>query len=119
MKFNVVNTKNVHSTQRFDPSFHLSDAIILREKVENVPFEQVSVADATENVFLGNIFSRIFVKDAEHGIPYLAASDTVLANLNTGRYLSKKTSICFVVSNAEKRLDSSYLFWNYWQCYVY
>lgn len=86
----VVNTKNVHSTQRFDPSFHLSDAITLREKVENVPFEKVSIADATENVFLGNIFSRIFVKDAEHGIPYLAASDTVLANLDTGRYLSKK-----------------------------
>lgn len=90
MKYNVVNTKNVHSTQRFDPSFHLSDAITLREKVENVPFEKVSIADATENVFLGNIFSRIFVKDAEHGIPYLAASDTVLANLDTGRYLSKK-----------------------------
>lgn len=90
MKYNVVNTKNIHSTQRFDPSFHLSDAITLREKVENVPFEKVSIADATENVFLGNIFSRIFVKDAEHGIPYLAASDTVLANLDTGRYLSKK-----------------------------
>lgn len=90
MKYNVVNTKKVHSTQRFDPSFHLSDAITLREKVENVPFEKVSIADATENVFLGNIFSRIFVKDAEHGIPYLAASDTVLANLDTGRYLSKK-----------------------------
>lgn len=90
MKYNVVNTKNVHSTQRFDPSFHLSDAITLREKVENVPFEKVSIADATEDVFLGNIFSRIFVKDAEHGIPYLAASDTVLANLDTGRYLSKK-----------------------------
>lgn len=90
MKYNVVNTKNVHSTQRFDPSFHLSDAITLREKVENVPFEKMSIADATENVFLGNIFSRIFVKDAEHGIPYLAASDTVLANLDTGRYLSKK-----------------------------
>lgn len=90
MKYNVVNTKNVHSTQRFDPSFHLSDAITLREKVKNVPFEKVSIADATENVFLGNIFSRIFVKDAEHGIPYLAASDTVLANLDTGRYLSKK-----------------------------
>lgn len=90
MKYDIVNTKNVHSTQRFDPSFHLSDAIILREKVENVPFENVSIADVTENVFLGNIFSRVFVKDAEHGIPYLAASDTVLANLNTGRYLSKK-----------------------------
>lgn len=90
MKYNVINTKNLHSTQRFDPSFHLSDAITLREKVENVPFEKVSIADATENVFLGNIFSRIFVKDAEHGIPYLAASDTVLANLDTGRYLSKK-----------------------------
>lgn len=39
--------------------------------------------------FLGNIFSRIFVKDKEHGIPYLSASDTVLADLNTNRFLSK------------------------------
>lgn len=31
MKYNVVNTKNVHSTQRFDPSFHLSDAVTIQQ----------------------------------------------------------------------------------------
>ena len=29
MKYNVVNTKNVHSTQIFDPYFYLSYAINL------------------------------------------------------------------------------------------
>ena len=45
-----------------------------------------------KKVFLGNIFSRIFVKDKEHGIPYLSASDTVLADLNTNRFFIQKQS---------------------------
>ena len=90
MRTNIISTKNINSSRRFDPSYHLSDAIILRDELESVPFEKVSISKVTDKVFLGNIFSRIFVKDSAHGVPYLAASDTVLANLNTGRFLSKK-----------------------------
>ncbi len=41
-------------------------------------------------MFIGNIFSRRFVSNSQYGMPYLAASDTVLADLDTGTYLSKK-----------------------------
>lgn len=91
MKSNRISIGNLdRSSLRIDPSFHLSEAIVLRKELDRVPYEKVSIKDASEKVFLGNIFSRIFVKDAEHGVPYLAASDTVLADINTGRFLSKK-----------------------------
>lgn len=93
MKTNIINTKSIlPNSFRFDPSFHLSEAIILGKDLDNVPYEKISIKDTNSKVFLGNIFSRIFVKDKEHGIPYLAASDTVLADINTGRFLSKKQS---------------------------
>ncbi len=93
MKTNVINTKSIlPNSFRFDPSFHLSEAIILGKDLDNVPYEKISIKDTNSKVFLGNIFSRIFVKDKEHGIPYLAASDTILADINTGRFLSKKQS---------------------------
>lgn len=93
MKTNIISTKNIlPNSFRFDPSFHLSEAIVLRKELDNVPYEKISIKDTKSKVFLGNIFSRIFVKDKEHGIPYLAASDTVLADINTGRFLSKKQS---------------------------
>lgn len=91
MKTNVIKTKSIFPNSfRFDPSFHLSEAIILGRDLDKVPYEKISIKDTNSKVFLGNIFSRIFVKDKEHGIPYLAASDTVLADLNTSRYLSNK-----------------------------
>ena len=61
-----------------------------REKLARSPYGLSTVGENASQVFLGNIFSRVFVKDKEHGMPYLAASDTVLANIETGRFLSKK-----------------------------
>ena len=80
----------VGNSYRFDPSYHLSEATHVRSVLHTLPYGTTTVASASERVFIGNIFSRVFVKDAEHGAPYLAASDTVLANLDTGFYLSKK-----------------------------
>ena len=91
MKVNIISTKTIHPESfRIDPSFHLSEAIILRKVLEKVPYGNIAIKDVTEKVFIGNIFSRIFVKDNEHGVPYLAASDTVLADLNTGRFIANK-----------------------------
>ena len=93
MKCNKINIHNTLSASyRFDSSYHLSDAISFRYLQQKLPYENVPIRDVVERVFLGNIFSRIFVKDKEYGVPYLAASDTVLANLDTNRYLSKKQS---------------------------
>lgn len=58
--------------------------------LQSLPYGTTTVASASDSVFTGNIFSRVFVKDAVHGVPYLAASDTVLSDLETGFFISKK-----------------------------
>ena len=78
------------SSWRFDPSFHLSEANKVFKTLKRSPYALTDINNCSERVFLGNIFSRVFVKDSSHGIPYLAASDTVLSNIDTGAFLSKK-----------------------------
>ena len=75
---------------RVDPSFHLSDGIRVRSQLSRSPYGLKTVSEDSERIFIGNIFSRVFVKNDKHGVLYLAASDTVMENLDTGRYLSKK-----------------------------
>jgi len=79
-----------NSVWRFDPSFHLSEAVYVHQLLEKSPYKMSKVDCCSDRVFLGNIFSRNFVKDKEHGVPYLAASDTVLSDINTGAFLSKR-----------------------------
>ena len=89
MKTGVTSTKHLASMSfRIDPSLHLSEGLKVREKLSKSPYGLLTINDVSEKVFLGNIFSRVFVKDKEHGKTYLAASDTVLANIETGRFLS-------------------------------
>lgn len=91
MKCGVVKAKKcVTGSLRIDPSFFLSEAVVARSTLGSSPNGVLSICQCTDKVFWGNIFTRIYVRDAEHGIPYLAASDTILSNLNTGTYLSKK-----------------------------
>lgn len=92
MKCGTITMHSIIGSNRIDPSYHLSDAIWFRNLQNKLPYGNVHIKNVVEKVFLGNIFSRIFVKDKEHGIPYLSASDTVLADLNTNRFLSKKQS---------------------------
>lgn len=93
MKIGIINSNVFHcsgSGYRIDPDVHLSDGVQAREQLAHSPYELSTVGENASQVFLGNIFSRVFVKDKEHGMPYLAASDTVLANIETGRFLSNK-----------------------------
>lgn len=91
MKTGSANSKSFRLAPfRIDPSFHLSEGIAVRRQLVDLPYPLKTLRDASERIFIGNIFSRVFVKDDIHGIPYLQASDTVLANLDTGRFLSKK-----------------------------
>ena len=91
MKTGVTSTKHFASMGfRLDPSLHLSEGLQVREDLAKLPYGLIIINDVSEKVFLGNIFSRVFVKDKAHGKTYLAASDTVLSNIETGRYLSNK-----------------------------
>ncbi len=87
---------------RFDPSFHLSEANKVFKTLKRSPYTLTDINNCSERVFLGNIFSRVFVKDSSHGIPYLAASDTVLSNIDTGAFLSKKQAEALSYLKLEK-----------------
>ena len=94
MRSATVNIKQIPAMEfRFDPSLHLSEGVKVRETLAELPYEVKPLSSVTERIFLGNIFSRIWVKDKQHGVPYLAASDTVLANLDTGQFLAKRQAV--------------------------
>lgn len=91
MKTGIRNIKHMHSIgYRIDPDIHLSEGFAVREALASLPFEKTTIEKCSSKVFYGNIFSRIFVKKPSHGVQYLQASDTTLADLNTGLYLSKQ-----------------------------
>ena len=91
MKTGIINISSVsQSSYRIDPSLHLSEGVKCRALLHKSPYKLLTVAECSSRIFLGNIFSRCFVKSKEFGITYLSASDTVLANIETGRYISKK-----------------------------
>ncbi|WP_262280534.1 methylation-associated defense system restriction endonuclease subunit S MAD5 [Hallella absiana] len=90
MKTGFVNSRSfLEGDHRIDPDLYLSDGAKIRREIHNLPYELSTVGENAENVFYGNIFSRMFVSKPSHGVEYLAASDTVLSDLHTGRYISK------------------------------
>lgn len=103
MKIDSVKYKTFKGNSwRFDPSFHLSEANKVFKTLKRSPYTLTDINNCSERVFLGNIFSRVFVKDSSHGIPYLAASDTVLSNIDTGTFLSKKQADALSYLKLEK-----------------
>ena len=74
-----------------DAPFFLNDAMAYFSSLAYCPYAKTTVGNESESVFFGNIFSRRFVKDATHGIPYLRASEIQKADLSGGGlYLSKR-----------------------------
>lgn len=91
MKTGKININTVlQSNFRIDPSLHLSEGVKCRALLHKSPYGLKTVEECSSRIFLGNIFSRCFVKSKEYGVTYLSASDTVLADIETGRYISKK-----------------------------
>ena len=92
MKATSVKSATVFSAAgRMDAPFYLNDAVAYYAGLEKCPYGLTTVGESSKDVFFGNIFSRCFVKDADHGVPYLRASEIQKADLNGGGlFLSKK-----------------------------
>jgi restriction endonuclease S subunit len=90
MKTAVVQNNSLLDSGRIDPSYHLSESIKLKKRLLASPYTLSTVGEKSEDVFLGNIFTRVFVKDAEHGVPYIAASDMTKSSVDSGKFISKK-----------------------------
>lgn len=76
--------------RRCDASYHINDAVQYRNHLSLCPYSVTTIEKEASNIFLGNIFSRIYVADETHGVPYLSASEMQKAELKTGKFLSKK-----------------------------
>ena len=73
-----------------DSSYHINETITYRKHLSACPYPVTTIGAEAEKIFLGNIFSRVYVADKEHGVPYLSASEMQKSDLNTGKYLSRK-----------------------------
>lgn len=89
MRTAVIQNKSLLDSGRIDPSYHLSESIKLKKQLLGSPYTLSIIGEKSEDIFLGNIFTRVFVKDAEHGIPYIAASDMTKASIDSGKFISK------------------------------
>lgn len=78
---------------RLDPSSYLCEGEEIRKLLQKSPYGLKTVSDLADDIFLGNIFSRCFVKDKEHGLVYLSPSDTVKTDIETGKFLSNKQAM--------------------------
>ena len=86
VKFSFLQMNNL----RMDSSYHINDTITYCKHLSACPYPITTIGAESEKIFLGNIFTREYVADKEHGIPYLSASEMQKSDLNTGKYLSKK-----------------------------
>ncbi|MFT3738467.1 MAG: restriction endonuclease subunit S [Breznakibacter sp.] len=94
MKTAIVKSSWLSSIgKRLDAEFHLSEAVKTRKLLKQAKVSLLPLSKVTNEIFLGNIFRRTFVGNSEKGIAYITASDMVNANINTGKYLSKKLTL--------------------------
>lgn len=91
MKIAKINNKHIAKEfMRFDPTFHLSESIQLKEILSVQPYELTTVGEQSKEIFFGNIFSRIFVKDENFGVSYMTASDMIKSDINSGKFIAKR-----------------------------
>lgn len=78
------------SDLRLDASYHLSDGPLTKLKLKDSPYELTTLSQECVKIFSGNIFKRTYVNDTKNGWPYLTGSDMIKADINSGKYISKK-----------------------------
>lgn len=91
MKTTIANKSWFHDSDlRLDASFHLSETNQIKHHFKHSPYNFTALSHQSIEVFSGNIFKRIFVKDENRGLPYLTGSDIIKADVDSGKFISKK-----------------------------
>lgn len=75
---------------RFDSSYHLSDGVTVKRDIAASPYPLMLIGKAAERIFIGGRARRVYVKDRNHGIPFLSSSDILQADLENVKLASKK-----------------------------
>lgn len=72
---------------RLDAATYASGGLEVRDRLCARPWSWRRL-DALSNVFVESRFARVYVRDAEHGTPYITSSDMLLADLKGLLFLS-------------------------------
>ena len=87
-------TIKIHSVRninyRTDASYHLSEGQNVQRNIASSPYPLTTIKKVSEDIFIGNRAKRVYVKDVEHGIPFLSSSDILKADLDNVKLASKK-----------------------------
>ena len=91
MKTGYIHRKSMHPCGlRFDSSYHLSDGVAVKRVIASSPYPLMPIEKAADRIFIGGRARRVYVKDREHGIPFLSSSDILQADLEAVKLASKK-----------------------------
>lgn len=91
MKTARVNIHAVRSINfRTDASYHLSEGQNVQRCIAASPYPFTTIKEVSEDIFIGNRAKRVYVKDSNHGIPFLSSSDILKADLDNVKLASKK-----------------------------
>lgn len=89
----IKNTWLYESDLRLDASYHLSDGVNTKRVIDNFsPYPTISLKSESNELFKGDIHKRVYVESSESGLPFYTASDLFKADINPGKFLSKKYS---------------------------
>lgn len=91
MKTGYIHRKSMNPCGlRFDSSYHLSDGVAVKRVIASSPYPLMPIEKAADRIFIGGRARRVYVKDREHGIPFLSSSDILQADLEAVKLASKK-----------------------------
>jgi len=91
MKTAIANKAWFHDSDlRLDASYHLSETVQIKHLFKISPYKFTVLSQQASDIFSGNIFKRIYVKDRNRGLPYLTGSDIIKSDIDSGKYISKK-----------------------------
>ena len=91
MKTARVNIHAIRSINfRTDASYHLSEGQNVQRCIAASPYPLTTIKEVSEDIFIGNRAKRVYVKDSNHGIPFLSSSDILKADLDNVKFASKK-----------------------------
>lgn len=94
MKTIIANKSWFHESDlRLDASFHLGETNRIKHHFKHSPYAFTVLSKQADDVFSGNIFRRIYVKDESRGLPYLTGSDIIKSDIDSGKYISRKQAI--------------------------
>lgn len=88
---------NIHAVRSFnfrtDASYHLSEGQNVQRCIAASPYPLTTIKEVSEDIFIGNRAKRVYVKDSNHGIPFLSSSDILKADLDNVKLASKKYTL--------------------------